>query len=175
MHHVYGVKTYAAFNASEVLLTARAGELIGYEELPGRLKVAVEQNRKGAIRDALDELDASKELFVFKTHAWATDLFGTNYRAILLVRNGPDALASYANYLVDIRFDSAALNERLRRMRESKSALLNARGSIHLGKILLMMGAKKAGLRRWLISKKIDRLLREKRGSYLDRSTINRS
>ncbi len=109
MHHVYGVKTYAAFNASEVLLTARAGELIGYEELPGRLKVAVEQNRKGAIRDALDELDASKELFVFKTHAWATDLFGTNYRAILLVRNGRDALASYANYLVDIRFDSAGV------------------------------------------------------------------
>ncbi len=96
MHHVYGVKTYAAFNASEVLLTARAGELIEYEELPGRLKAAVEQNRKGAIRDALDELDASKELFVFKTHAWATDLFGTNYRAILLVHDGRDALASYA-------------------------------------------------------------------------------
>lgn len=175
MHHLYGVKTYAAFNASEVLIKARADGLVGHMELPAALQAAVAAGRPEQIRLALEELEASKELFVFKTHAWSTDLFGTKYRAILIVRDGRDALASYANYLVDIRFDSAALHDRLRRMRRSRSALLNARAWVHLAKILMMGTAKKVGLRHYLVSRKIDRLLGEKSEPYLDWSATNRS
>lgn len=175
MHHLYEVSTYAAFNASEVLVTARAGELVGHKELPDRLKAAIAAGNRDEIRLALDELDASTELHVIKTHAWAHELFGTKYRAVLLVRDGRDALASYANYLVDIRFDSAALNDRLHRMMRSKSGLLDTRGWTHLVKIVVMAAAKKAGLRRWLVSRRIDRLLREKSDSYLDWTTMNRS
>ncbi|MEP6637635.1 MAG: sulfotransferase domain-containing protein, partial [Acidobacteriota bacterium] len=77
------------------------------------------------------------------------------------------------NYLVDIRFDSAALKERLRNMARSKSELLDARGWTHLAKIAAMTAAKKAGLRRWLVSRRIDRLLREKSDSYLDWTMMN--
>lgn len=42
MHHLYGVNTYAVFNAGEVLVTAGAGGLVGHEKLPTQLKVAVE-------------------------------------------------------------------------------------------------------------------------------------
>ncbi len=175
MHHLYGVNTYAAFNASEVLVTAGADQLVGHKELPPVLKTAVATGQPEQIRLALEELEASKELFVFKTHAWATELFETNYRAVLIVRDGRDALASYANYLVDIRFDSAACKQRVRQMSQSRSGLFDRRAWIHLAKILITTAAKKAGLRRWLISRRIDQLLREESDSSLDWSTMNKT
>lgn len=177
MHHLYGVNTYAAFNAGEVLSTARADKLVGHKGLPGDLKAAITAGKPERIRLALDQLEASSELFVFKTHAWPSELFGTNYRAILVIRDGRDALASYANYLVDIRFDSAALQQRLRKMARSKSELLNSRAWAHLGKILIVAGAKAVGLRKWLVSRRIDQVLREESGSSSDWdwSTMNRS
>ncbi len=175
MHHLYAVRTYAAFNASEVLVTAGAQGLVGHRELPDNLKAAVVTGNSEAIRFALDELEASTELFVFKTHAWASELFGTNYRAVLLVRDGRDALASYANYLVDIRFDSAAFAARLRRMNRAKSDFFDLGAWKHIAKMLVMMTAKNVGLRRQQVSRRIDRLLREKSDSHLDWSTMNRS
>ncbi len=123
LHQVYGVNTYAAFQAAEVLVTARAEALVGHQQLPSLLQSAISSGNREQIRLALDQLEASSELFVFKTHAMAHELFGTSYRAILIVRDGRDALASYANYLVDIRFDSAAFADRLRRMAHSRSEL----------------------------------------------------
>ncbi|MBA3572229.1 MAG: sulfotransferase domain-containing protein [Pyrinomonadaceae bacterium] len=175
MHHLYGVNTYAAFNATEVLVTAGADQLVGHKELPPALKAAMAAGRPEQIRLALDELEASKELFVFKTHAWATELFETNYRAVLIVRDGRDALASYANYLVDIRFDSAAYKQRVRQMSQSRSGLFDRRAWIHLAKIATITSAKKVGLRHWLVSRRIDQLLRERSDSHLDWSTMNRS
>ncbi len=177
MHRVYGVNTYAAFNAGEVLATARAGELVGHKELPSELKAAITEGKPEQIRLALDELEASRELFVFKTHAWPSELFGTDYRALLVVRDGRDALASYANYLVDIRFDSAAFQQRLRTMVRSTSELMNPRAWIHLGKILMVAGTKTVGLRSWLVSRRLDQVLRENSGSSSDWdwTTMNRS
>lgn len=168
MHHLYGVNTYAAFNAGEVLTTARADELVGHKELPEGLSSAIRAGKSDDIRLALDQLEASPELFVFKTHAWPNELFGTEYRTILVIRDGRDALASYANYLVDIRFDSAALQERLRRMARSRSEFLNPHAWIHLAKILIVSSAKAVGLRRWMVSKRIDQVLQENSGSSSD-------
>ncbi len=159
LHHIYGVKTYAAFNASEVLVTAGAEDLVGYSELPDHLKKAVAKNDPEQIRAALEELEASRELFIFKTHARSDELFGTNFRAVLLIRDGRDALASLANYLVDIPFDTAAFKFRLRRMTRSSAGLFNRRAWLHLIKILAMTLMKKAGLRRWLVSRRIDHIL----------------
>ncbi len=175
LHQLYGVDTYAAFQAAEVLVTAKAEELVGHKKLPGILRTALASRNSDQIRLALEELEARNEIFFFKTHAMAHELFGTSYRAILIVRDGRDALASYANYLVDIRFDSAAFADRLRRMRRSKAELLNRRAWIHLAKILVMSGAKKGGLRKWMVSRKIDALLREERELYFDWSGGNRS
>ncbi|CAN5830606.1 hypothetical protein BH18ACI4_BH18ACI4_28940 [soil metagenome] len=175
MHHLYGVNTYAAFNATEVLVTAGADQLVGHKELPPALKAAMAAGRPEQIRLALDELEASKELFVFKTHAWATELFETNYRAVLIVRDGRDALASYANYLVDIRFDSAAYKQRVRQMSQSRSGLFDRRAWIHLAKIATITSAKKVGLRHWLVARRIDQLLRERSDSHLNWSTMNKT
>jgi hypothetical protein len=175
MHHLYGINTYAAFNASEVLRTAGADDLVGHKELPSPIRKAIAQNKPDQIRVALEEMEASSELFVLKTHARATDLFETNYRAILIVRDGRDALSSYANYLVDIRFDAAALKQRLRQMSQTRLGLFERRAWLHLAKILLIASAKKIGLRRWLVSRRIDQLLRETSDSDLDWSTMNRT
>ncbi len=175
MHELYGVDTYAAFQAAEVLVTAGAEALVGHKKLPPALQTALVGDKSDQIRRALEDLEASEEIFVFKTHAMAHELFGTSYRAILIVRDGRDALASYANYLVDIRFDSAAFSERLRRIAHSRSELLNPHTWTQIGKIFLMASAKKAGLRRWLISRRIDRLLCQSNESYFAWSEGNRS
>ncbi|MDQ3545971.1 MAG: sulfotransferase domain-containing protein, partial [Verrucomicrobiota bacterium] len=159
MHHVYGVRTYAAFNASEVLVAAGTGSLVGAEELPPSLKKAMATADREQIRHALEELDKSDELYVFKTHAEAQDLFGTQCRAILIVRDGRDALTSYAHYLVDLRFDAIAFRHRLRRMARSRSELLKAEGWTHLIKIILVSGMRWMGLRKRLVSWRIDQLL----------------
>jgi len=175
MHRLYGVDTYAAFKASEVLITAGTEGLVGHKELPKNLQAAVAAADPGQIRLALEELESSRELFVFKTHAMAHDLFGTHYRAILVVRDGRDALTSYANYLVDIRFDSAAFTNTLRKMARLKSQLLNRRAWIHLAKIFVMAAFGKPGLRRWLVSRKIQRLLSPDHELYFDWSRGNHS
>jgi len=175
MHELYGINTYAAFQAAEVLLIAGAEALVGHKELPERLQAAIAAGNAEQIRLALEELNAGKELFVFKTHAMAHELFGTNYRAILIVRDGRDALVSYANYLVDIRFDSAAFADRLRKMAHSKSELLNRRAWSHLAKMLVMAVAKRVGLRKWLVSRRIQRLLSPDHELYFDWSKGNRS
>ncbi len=175
LHQLYGVNTYAAFQAAEVLVTAGAEALVGYQKLPVALQSAIISGNSGQIRVALDQLEASSEIYIFKTHAMAHELFGTNYRAILLVRDGRDALASYANYLVDIPFDSAAFAERRRRMAGSSSELLDGHAWIRLIKMLAVAGAKTLGLRRWMISRQIDRLLSEESPLYFDWGTGNRS
>lgn len=172
MHSLYGVDTYAAFNASEVLVREGAQDLVGHQPMPAELRSAAAQGEHGAIRRALDDLEASEQLFVFKTHAQATALFGTNYRAILLVRDGRDALASYANYLIDIRFDRFALKQRLAGMAGSGSQLFSPKAWVHLGKIGSVTALKKLGLRHWMVSKRIDQLLQ---GTSWDWSATNQS
>ncbi len=170
MHHLYGVHTSAVFNAGEVLITAGAQELVGHEQLPPSLRAAMAQGKPSEIRAALDELEAREDLFIFKTHALGDELFGTNYRAILIVRDGRDALASYANYLVDIRFDSAALKQRLRSIGRGRLPWL------YLAKTMLVAGMKLAGLRRQMVSWRIDGLLRDRaaRWTEMNRSWLER-
>ncbi len=177
LHHIYGIHTYAAFNASEVLLTAGAEELVGYLPPPEPLKSAIAKRDAREIRSALDELDARAELFVFKTHARAGNLFGTNFPAILLVRDGRDTMTSYANYLVDINFDSAALKSRVRKMMRSKTELLGRRSWVHLVKIFVMMILKGLGLRKWLVSRRIDQMLARDESGWVgtNRSWLERT
>ena len=156
MHHVYGNRTYAAFNASEVLVAAGSGSLVGAEELPPSLEKAMATADREQIRHALEELDKSEELYVFKTHAEAHDLFDTQCRAILIVRDGRDALTSYAHYLVDLRFDAKAFRHRLWKMSRSRSELLKAESWTHLIKIILVSGMRRIGLRKRLVSWRID-------------------
>jgi hypothetical protein len=175
MHHLYGVNTYAVFNAGEVLVTAGAGGLVGHEKLPTQLKVAVESGEPEQIRVALNELEAMKELFVFKTHAFSENLFGTACRAILIVRDGRDALVSRANYRVDIRFDATALKHRIGKMTKSKSELLDRRTWVYIGKALLMAAARK-GFHRRMVSRRIDRLLQgDPKHPEADWTEMNRS
>lgn len=175
LHHLYGIRTYAAFNASEVLVAAGAESLVGADELPPLLKRAVATTDSEQIRLALEELDRSNELYVFKTHAEAHELFGTDFRAVLIVRDGRDALASYAHYLVDLRFDMNAFKHRLSRMARSRSEFLKTEGWAHLGKILLISGMKQFGLRRRLVSWRIDQLLDQDHRLHYHWSTMNRS
>lgn len=175
MHHIYGIRTYAAFNASEVLRAAGAGELVGAEELPSRLREAMQSGDPERIRLALTELDARKELYVFKTHAKADQLFGTRFRAILILRDGRDAIASYAHYLVDLRFDAKAFRHRLRKMRRSKSELLSAASWAHLAKVVLVSGMRRFGLRKRLVSWRIDHLLDQHHRLHFHWTTMNRS
>ena len=109
------------------------------------------------------------ELFVFKTHAWATELYGSNYRAILVVRDGRDSLVSYVNYLADVQFSITRLRAALRRTTLSMGAWLR------VARILGVAGAKKLGLRRWMISLMLSRLLRVQEDSEWNWSTMNRS
>ncbi len=81
MHQLYGMGTYAAFQASEVLVTAGAEELVGHKKLPPALQTAINTGNSEKIRLALEALEAGNELFVFKTHAMAHELFGTKFRA----------------------------------------------------------------------------------------------
>ena len=175
MHRLYGVHTYAAFNASEVLVAAGAETLVGAEELPLSLKEAMATADREQIRVVLEELDRSNELYVFKTHAEAHELFGTNFRAILLVRDGRDALTSYAYYLVDLRFDANAFKHRLRRMARSRSELLKPQSWGHLAKIILVSGMKRCGLRKRLVSWRINQLIDRDHRLHYHWSTMNRS
>jgi hypothetical protein len=177
MHHLYGVNTYPVFNAGEELVTAGAGELVGHKKRPAALQAAITSGKPELIRSALDQLEASEELFVFKTHAAANELFGTNYRAVLVVRDGRDAIASFANFRVDVRFEVEGLNFVLHRMRQSKAELLNPHWWSYIAKMLIVTGAKKAGLRRWMVARRIDQLIRgnRKHDLYLDWTKMNRS
>lgn len=112
---------------------------------------------------------------MFKTHARANELFGTNFRAILIVRDGRDALASYAHYLVDLRFGRNLLRRRLHRMRGSRSELLSLEAWLHLSKMLAMGVLKRSGFRRRLISWRIDQLLNREHRLFFDWSEVNRS
>lgn len=56
MHQLYGINTYAAFNASEVLVNAGAGELVGAQEQPRSLREALTEGDPRRIRMALEEL-----------------------------------------------------------------------------------------------------------------------
>ena len=175
MHQLYGLDSYAAFNASEVLLAADAGELVGAQQMPARLREAVGKGKPEEIRVALEELESKKEIHVFKTHARAHQLFGTNFRSILIVRDGRDALASYAHYLVDLRFDRNMLKRRLRRMRGASSELFAATAWAHVVKIFLVAVLKKLGLRKRLIRWRIDQLLNRNHPLFFDWSGMNRS
>ena|SRR5882724_5155372 len=177
MHHLYGVNTYPVFHAGEELVTAGAGELVGHKERPAVLQTAIESGKPELIRRALDELEASQELFVFKTHAAANQLFGTNYRAVLVVRDGRDAIASFANFRVDVRFEIEGLKFALHKMSQSKAELLNLHWWSYIAKLLIVKGAKKLGLRTWMVSRRIDQLIRgnRKHDVYLDWTKMNRS
>lgn len=169
MHQLYGINSYVAFRASEGLNWAGAGDLVGYQPLPDALKNALQSGERDRIREALRELDEREELFFFKTHAWASELYDTNYRAILVARDGRDALASYANYLIDVQFNETRLRAALRRGPRSKGDLLR------IGRILGVAGAKRLGLRRWMISALLNRLLRADDRSWWNWSTMNQS
>lgn len=177
MHHLYGINTYPVFNAGEELVTAGAGELVGHKKRPASLQAAITSGKTELIRGALDELEASQELFVFKTHSAANELFGTHYRAILVVRDGRDAIASFANFRVDVRFEVEMLNSVLRRMRSSKAELLRPHWWSYVAKMLIVTSAKKAGLRRWMVARRIDQLIRgnRKHDAYQDWTKMNRS
>ncbi len=66
LHQLYGLHTYAAFNASEVLQTGRR-MILSAKKLPDSLAAAVTSGDPGQIRLALEELEAREELFVFKS------------------------------------------------------------------------------------------------------------
>src|SRR5438552_7963023 len=100
--HMYEINTSAAFQAGEVLLFAGVESLVGYRKLPDSLREAIGSGDKDALRRELDALHAAPEMYFIKTHAGAHELFGTNYDAVLVVRDGRDAVASLANYMVDI-------------------------------------------------------------------------
>lgn len=74
IHGLYGINTYAAFQAAEILLLAGAEALVGHKELPECIQLAIAAGTPEQIRQALEELNASNELFVFKTHAMAHEL-----------------------------------------------------------------------------------------------------
>lgn len=173
LRQLYGVNTYAAFHAGETLLRAGAGDLVGHRDLPKPLREALDSADHSKIRQRLDELDAQEELFFFKTHAAAYQLFDTKYKAVLVVRDGRDALVSFANYFVDIPFDIHAWRWKTRRFRAR--TLLDIRAWIHPFVMISVGVAKQTALRRRLVSRQLDRLLRNDDSPYLNWSLMNRS
>jgi hypothetical protein len=169
LRHLYDVNGYAAFDADETLQIADAEQLVGFRDLPDGLKQAVQSGDGDRIRSVLDAMDAEDEIYFFKTHAAGDDLFGTNYKAILLVRDGRDAVASFANFWVDIPEDVFA-----KRWRQGA-----AWRDLHTWALFLTtrmrMIAKTVGLRGWLVSRNLDRLINDSKRPYVNWTLMNRS
>ncbi len=85
-------------------------------------------------------------------------------------------MLSYANYLVDIRYNAAALGEAIGRIAKSKAQLLHPRIWTYLMRSLLVNGAMKLGLRKWMVSRGLDQLLRKKGDGWtkMNRSWLER-
>ena len=79
LNHFYGIKTYSIYN-DPLFEELGASELVGHELLPAPVKKLADENR----------------IYFIKTH----DLPIDNNPAIYLVRDGRDALISYANYIL---------------------------------------------------------------------------
>ena len=105
LHHLYGVPTYAGVDGNEGddLRDVDAGYLTGYRELPRTLRDASRRNEQD-VRRILDELEQQDEVFFIKTHRATDELYNNNYRTILLVRDGRDAVVSFARYLIDVHY-----------------------------------------------------------------------
>ena len=119
-------------------MAAGSGSLVGAEELPPSLEIAMATADREQIRHPLEELDKSEELYVFKTHAEAHDLFDTQCRAILIVRDGRDALTSYAHYLVGFAIrregvPTPAVEDVAITLRVTEGRILDSPDQDHLG------------------------------------------
>jgi len=78
LYHIYGFKTYSIYN-DPLFEEIGASEVVGHEKLPA----------------SIDELDRDSAIYFVKTH----DLPKDNKNAIYLIRDGRDALVSYAKYI----------------------------------------------------------------------------
>jgi hypothetical protein len=79
LHHLHGLKTFSIYNDPLLEKLDGTADAIGHERLPG----------------SLDEIANSGKLYIVKTHNLPAD----NYPAIQIVRDGRDALASYAKFI----------------------------------------------------------------------------
>lgn len=93
LYHLYGVKTFSVYN-DPLFERIGASEVVGHDQLP----------------DRAEELAKGDGVYFVKTHDLPTD----TSPAIYLVRDGRDALVSYARYIHSFGQNSG----RLARLRE---------------------------------------------------------
>ena len=104
MNHLYNVKTYSIYDDS-LLNQIGASETVGHEALPA----------------PVEELAKSPEFYLVKTHGEPTD----SGPAVYLVRDGRDAVVSYARYRMSFDKKDAGLIGNLTVNRRFRQELKN--------------------------------------------------
>lgn len=130
-------------------------------------------DRKQAVKDALAKLDADDEIYIFKTHAGPADLMGHSGKTILVVRDGRDSLASFANFFIDIGQDLTSLKNNVR---NTVRAPLSPGRWFKLAREVAGTARREArirlGMRDRLVTKQLDRLLSAD-STYLSWAAMN--
>lgn len=79
LHHLHGLKTYSVYDDPLLEKLDGSADAVGHEKLPG----------------SLDELESHETVYLVKTHHLPSD----DRPAIQIVRDGRDALVSYAKFM----------------------------------------------------------------------------
>jgi hypothetical protein len=79
LHHLHGLKTYSVYDDPLLERMDGSADAVGHEKLPG----------------SIDELDSHETVYLVKTHHLPRD----ERPAIQIVRDGRDALVSYAKFM----------------------------------------------------------------------------
>jgi hypothetical protein len=141
--------------------------------MPNVLLKALRTGGADDVKAALIEMDRSDEIYFIKTHAPPHKLHGVASKAILIVRDARDSIASFANYCVDIPYDQFALRTGWRSV--SKWRALDPRIWFYLGKATLIALLKRLGFRKHLVSRQVDRLLAARDSTYFNWGLMNRA
>lgn len=175
--HVYDVNTYAAFHAGENLIRANIQGFVNHKELPEPLRSAIErEGRHGEeVKAALETLDADEQIYIFKTHASPLEVFGVAGKTILVVRDGRDSLASFANYFID---SGANMTDLKYRLSAALRTPISTGDWVKFGKAAGRTTYKglleRFGQRQRMVSSQLDRLLASE-STYLNWSAMNRA
>lgn len=100
LHTLYGYKTYTGFKSGDdIEIDTKRQDLTGHAPLPEDLLSALKSG--GDVKEALERLHKSEELYFIKSHCTVGELNDTLYPTLLIVRDPRDTFLSFSHYIIN--------------------------------------------------------------------------
>jgi hypothetical protein len=102
LHALYSVSTYSGFLSGDDLEgDLGRPDMTGHSKLPRRSPDKNPFRHPAKVKRLIEVLEAEDKVYFIKTHALPSELWGSQSKAILLVRDGRDAAVSFSKYMLD--------------------------------------------------------------------------